>query len=737
VGTGEGAGNAPTVSIDPEHLTTPGTALGTVAYMSPEQARGQKLDARTDLFSFGAVLYEMATGRMAFSGNTTAVIFHAILAETPTSPVRLNPELPSKLDEIIGKALEKDRDLRYQHASDMCTDLKRLKRDTDSGRSAAPAAGLGSAQQANERATVTLPGPSAKIRWLVSALCVSVAVLLVAAGWIFLNRYRSQHLPTPRVVPFTGLSGYEFDPAFSPDGNQLAFASSAGPGEMAHIYIKLIGAGTPLRLTNSTRDDFAPAWSPDGRYIAFARGSDQGCDVLSVPSLGGPERQFRHIDCAYEKKMAWSLDGRVIAVTDRVSSKGPYRIYFVSIANLEEREFTSPPAGYYGDSYPAFSPDGQTLAFTRWPDTIVGDIYLLPVAGGEARRLTSDGKIILGFAWAADGRSIVYSSNRGGLSTLWRAPISGGEPQPLAGIGQDAYWPAISLRGKLLAYTQRLENDNIWRAQGPASTAPGGPPIELISSPRTQADEQFSPDGKRIAFHSNRSGSYEIWVCNSDGSNPVQLTSFGGPLTGTPHWSPDGRWIAFDSRPGGKAGVFVIGAEGGEPRRLTEGNWDDIVPSWSRDGKWVYFCSNRTGDWELWKVPATGGQAVQLTQTGGFEAKESKDGKWLYYSKFSEQGIWRMPTQGGAAVPVLSRNSGRFWDLTEQGICFIDLDAKPHATINFYNFDTQRVTEIGTLDKEPVGDSTGAQSVSPDGQWVLYPQVDRRDSHIMLVENFR
>jgi serine/threonine protein kinase len=377
-GEGVSRQDTPTASIDPEHLTSPGTALGTVAYMSPEQARGENPDARTDLFSFGAVLYEMATGRMAFSGNTTALIFHAILAETPTSSVRLNPELPSKLDEIIGKALEKDRDLRYQHASDIRTDLKRLRRDTDSGRSAAPAAGLGSLHQPTEGAIITPRRTGAKSRWLVFAFYASVALLLIAAGWILLNRYRDQHLPTPRVVPFTGLSGYEDQAAFSPDGNQLAFASSAGPGDAAHIYIKLIGAGTPLRLTNSTRSDFAPAWSPDSRYIAFARGSDQGCDVVSVPSLGGPERQLRHIDCVYEGKMAWSPDGRVIAITDRASPKGPYRICFVSVANLEEREFTSPPAGYFADTDPAFSPDGQTLAFARWPDTTVNDIYLQP-----------------------------------------------------------------------------------------------------------------------------------------------------------------------------------------------------------------------------------------------------------------------------------------------------------------------------------------------------------------------
>jgi Tol biopolymer transport system component len=309
----------------------------------------------------------------------------------------------------------------------------------------------------------------------------------------------------------------------------------------------------------------------------------------------------------------------------------------------------------------------------------------------------------------------------------------------LAGVGQDAYNPAVSPRGNLLAYTQQLENDNIWRAKGPRSTTQGGSPVELISSPRAQFGAQFSPDGRRIAFTSDRSGTCEIWVCKSDGSSPVQLTSFGGPQTGSPYWSPDGRWIVFDSQPGGKAGVFVVSAEGGEPRRVTEGKWHDLDPSWSRDGKWIYFCSNRSGDWELWKVPALGGQPVQLTQDGGFEAKESDDGKWLYYSKFLKQGIWKMPILGGTGTLVLNRQCERYWALTDHGICFIDLAAKPHPTINVYSFDTQRVIRIGTVDKEPAtySGTVGALSVSPDGQWVLYPQIDRLESHIMLVENFR
>jgi len=607
VGTGEGVSDTPTISAA-DRLTKSGMAMGTVAYMSPEQARDEKLDARTDLFSYGVVLYEMATGRQPFAGGSGAETITAILRDKPVPPSQVNPQLPSKLEEIINKALEKERGLRYQHAADLRTDLKRLKRDADSGRSAATAAGLASGQQATEGAIIA-PRRGARSRWPVVALCASVVVLVIAVGWMFLNRRRDQRLPTPRVVPFTGLSGKEDQAAFSADGNQLAFTWTGGAGDVAHIYVKLIGAGTPLRLTNSTQSDFTPVWSPDGRYIAFVRQSDQDCEVLLVPSLGGPERQLRHTDCGFmlsggsflgARSLTWSPDGKLIAVVDRASPKGPYRIHFVSVANLEEREFTSPPAGFE-DNEPAFSPDGRTLAFVRSGGAT--DIHLQPIAGGQARRLTFDDKGIAGLAWTADGRSIVFSANRAGLFTLWRVPISGGEPEPLAGIGQDAHSPAVSPRGNFLAYTQHLVNINIWRAKGPRSTAQGVTPVELISSSRFQADQQFSPDGKRIAFSSDRSGSFEIWVCNSDGSSPVQLTSFGGAYTGTPHWSPDGRWIAFDSRPGGKAGVFVISSEGGEPRRVTEGNWDDIVPSWSRDGKWIYFSSNRGGDKELWKVP--------------------------------------------------------------------------------------------------------------------------------------
>ncbi len=254
VAEGVGASALPTAATE-ELLTSPGTALGTVAYMSPEQARGEELDARTDLFSFGVVLYEMATGRQAFPGNTSAVIFHAILSQAPTSALRLNPELPPKLGEIIDKALEKDRDVRYQHASELRADLKRLKRDTESGRTAGAAV-------SPPPATVGEQGVAPLRKWWIGAAAVLGLALLIGAGiWLRLTRAGTEApLPPPNTFPLTSNTGQEEQPAFSPDGKQVAYTWRGEKGGNSNIYVKLIGAGTPLRLTTKPSPERSPAW---------------------------------------------------------------------------------------------------------------------------------------------------------------------------------------------------------------------------------------------------------------------------------------------------------------------------------------------------------------------------------------------------------------------------------------------------------------------------------------------
>jgi eukaryotic-like serine/threonine-protein kinase len=727
-------------------LTNPGAAMGTIAYMSPQQVRGEELDSRTDLFSFGLVLYEMATGRQAFSGNTSGVIFHAILSQAPTSVRRLKPELPPKLEEIINKALEKEHEMRYQSASELLTDLRRLKHDTDPRLSTAGAAVVGPA--ATTPAAVpheqNLSSDSQMVAALVkrhkAAVVVATLVLAVIAvgltAW-FQFRTSERTGTSLKIVPFTSLAGEESGPVFSPDGNAIAFAWRGEKDDNPGIYAKLIGAGTPLRLTTNSHADSNPAWSPDGRFIAFFRLSPSGGAYYLVPSLGGEERKLAD---AYTNQLGagrfldWSPDGKFLLVADQVSSRDTRpSIVSISIESGQKTSMTSPPGPYLAS--PTLSPDGKTLAFVQGLGYLAHDIYVAPVAGGEPRRLTRDNRIIGGLTWTSDGREIVFSSNRGGLYSLWSISASGGAPEPLSAVGEDAIQPSISRHGNRLAYLRRRRNINIWRTEGPNWTGPKDSPTKLVSSRREQMDQDISSNGQKIAFRSNRSGSFEIWTCNSDGSNPIQLTSFGAPNSGTPRWSPDGQQIAFDSRKEGHSDIYVVNAEGGSARRLTTEPFENNVPSWSRDGRWIYFASNRSGTGQIWRMPAQGGQAVQVTKQGGFAALESTDGKFLYYIKAATGSIWRMPVEGGQETPILDRKiAWSHWRVVENGIYFLDWDASP-PEIDFFDFVTRRSTQIATVERAK--GIWGGFAVSPDGRWILFSRVDENDSEIMLVENFR
>jgi hypothetical protein len=238
-----------------------------------------------------------------------------------------------------------------------------------------------------------------------------------------------------------------------------------------------------------------------------------------------------------------------------------------------------------------------------------------------------------------------------------------------------------------------------------------------------------------VAFSSDRSGAFEIWLADSDGSHQQQLTTFRGPITGSPRWSPDGKWIAFDSRHGGHSAVFVMPTDGGAPRQLTEGQHDDIVPSWSHDGASVYFCSNRSGESQVWRVPVGGGAPVRVTANGGFESMESADGAWLYYSKDSG-GIWRKQPSGDNEEKVFGGFTSRFWTVAGGSLFFLDLGAKPRAALTELDLVSHQVTRLGFLEGKVAWGPSGL-SISPDRQWLLYAETDRLVNQINLAENFR
>src|SRR5262245_55931597 len=443
------------------------------------------------------------------------------------------------------------------------------------------------------------------------------------------------------VVPLTTYPGREMQPAFSPDGNQVAFVWSGEKDDNQDIYVRLVDGGNWVRLTTHPGDDVNPVWAPDGGTIAFYRSSPDGDGIFLVPALGGAERKLtgawaNRFGFGSHTWINWSPDGKWLVMSDKASAEEPFSLFLLAPETGEKRRLTSPPASVVGDCSPAFSPDGRQVAFVRVMSAVVGEVYIVSLDGGEGKRLTFDGAGASPLAWTPNGREIVFSSRHGGKSRLFRVPVEGGAPEWLAATGADAHYPAFSREGNRLAWRQNMVDTDIFRLAIKAETP--APLTDLIVSTALEASPRYSPDGKRIVFVSNRSGSDEIWVCGSEGENPVRLTSFRGPLAGSPSWSPDGKQIVFDCRPEGNADLYVVSAQGGQPRRLTTDPAEDIVPSWSRDGRWIYFTSNRlaegrSGRLQIWKMPSGGGEATQMTKQGGFEPVESPDGRWLYFTQ--------------------------------------------------------------------------------------------------------
>jgi len=683
------------------------------------------LDTRSDIFSFGSVLYEMVTGRRAFHGDSKLFTLSAILKEEP-GPAP--PEVPRDLERIMARCLRKDPGRRFQHADDLKIALVELKEESDSGK-LSPAA-------------VRITGSHGRRVWWQVSLGL---VVLVAGLSIWLLFFRTPPAPraAPTVVPLTSYPGRQGDPALSPDGKQVAFSWDGEKGDNFDIYVKLVGAGAPLRLTSHPAVEWAPAWSPDGRHIAFLRESNGSIEILMIPALGGTERRLGQTMGGSElyNTLAWSPDGESLAFTDHAANEPP-GVYLLSVGTGEKRRLTTPPREYSGDSTPRFSPDGKSVAFIRSRSFAINDIYVVPVAsgmaGGPPRQVSFSQTFMFGIDWTPDGRNIVFSAVRSAGSALWSIPAAGGKPELLAGVGENGQLPSVSRQGNRLVYQRSVDDPNIWRMPGPSSIERKSQPEKWIASTEADQEPQFSPDGKKIIFASARSGNYELWVCDSNGREPAQITSFNGPPAGSPRWSPDGHWIAFDAPKAGKSDIFVISADGGAPRLLTPGTANNIRPSWSMDGRWIYFGSNRGGGWQIWKGPVQGGAAVQITKGGGYEAFESADGMFTYYARSQSPGIWRVPAEGGEEIQVLDKGGIAIWALARDGICYFDWKDLLHPVMQFYSFSSRRSTVLHEFPRGTNLDANStAISVSSDGRWILYTQVDQPRSNLVLVENFR
>ena len=696
------------------NVTNAGAVLGTPRYMSPEQARGQALDARTDIFSLGTVLYEMVSGVPCFTGATNPEVFAALLSADPAPRLVVGD---AGLRASAAKALAKDPGQRYQA-------MREFAHDLESGSSFS---------------RPTLPRLRPQV---FAALGLITATLLAAYLWIWPRMTRHSAGPAPAVVPITSFAGNKDHASFSPDGNQIAFAWNGGSAtsRSRDIYVKGVGAGEPLRIAGGPEDEFLPAWSPDGQQIAYLRADAGRWSVHVVPALGGTPRKV--IDAGVG--LSWSPDGKQLAMAHLSPPAGPGGIFLYSLATGEQRILTQPGNG--ADGLPVFSPDGNYVGFTRTIGVSSREIFVVDVRGGEARQLTFDKRPTHGIAWTADSREILFSSNRrGDGETLWRIPVEGGTPERVSVTLQCAFFPAISRKGDRLAYTETYQDVNIDRYDGPGFAGAAAPrrfgePQALILSSREDTSPAISPDGERIAFISKRTGSEEIWVSHRDGGHPARLTSFGGPPTGSPRWSPDGRWLAFDTRISGNPDIFVVSADGGAPRQVTSETTFEIMPAWSADGKSLYFNSNRGGSAQIWRMPFEGGGApVQITTTGAREPIASPDGNLLYFTKNTSGGFWSVAAGGGEEKPVpglAEIPKTRSWGVLREGLYFLAPEESSKPTVRFYSFATRTVTPLLTVTKRPFYNVPGL-AIAPDARWMLLSELHHEINDIMLIEGFQ
>jgi Tol biopolymer transport system component len=569
-----------------------------------------------------------------------------------------------------------------------------------------------------------------------------VVATIIATALLWRAPRTSDAAPT-ELLPLASYPGTEGPPALSPDGSLVAFAWSgdagAGPTD---IFVKAVESEAIRRLTETPDAETSPAWSPDGQRIAFVR---SGHGVFIMSHVGGAERQIT----TSGTHVAWAGDSKSVLIRDAERPPGPFGINQVFLDTLDRRRLTRAPIGA-GDWRFEVSPDGNSLAFIRYEKRGIADLYVVPMAGGEPRRLTNWNATIDGVSWTPDGRQVIYSVQEPAASRLWRIDVNTATPargSPIADIPASAMNPSISRpapgQPARLAF-QTLTRDVDLGVIDLAARTPDGTIAShaFANSTRIEGSAVFSPDGGRIAFASFRSGAQEIWVGGRDGSGLQQITRLGTGGITIGGWSPDGATIVFEAAVGGNTDVYLVGADGGHLRRLTAEPSIDGVPSWSADGRWIYFVSTRAGVTpNIWRISPDGGSPMRVTHNVGFQPQESPDGRYLYYLDGYPGGVtmdarlMRLPLAGGQEESVLEQLRPFLWSVTDTGIVFVTKESDFDA-IDMYRFSDRRISRLGRLGFRIPGFYTH-MTTSRDGRWAVATNLVRFDADLMRIDNFR
>jgi serine/threonine protein kinase/DNA-binding winged helix-turn-helix (wHTH) protein/Tol biopolymer transport system component len=655
------AGEASTLSILDPQLTIPGAAMGTAAYMSPEQARGEEVDARTDLFSFGAVLYEMATGQQAFGGATLSELREAILTREVSPPQRLNPTLDTRLQAIIEKALEKDRDVRYQHASEMRADLKRLRRDTESGRI------TGRLKAAGEESAV----PTARFRrvrllWGIGA----VAVVLLLAGLFFYRTQQTRVAAPAEWVQLTNFTDSATSPALSPDGRMLAFIRGPetffGPGE---IYVKMLPGGEPVQLTQDGLAKMSPVFSPDGSRIAYTVAPP--FDTWEVSVLGGEPRRL----LANASGLTW-IDGQHLLFSE-IKSGLHMALVTAAESRTEQRDVYVPPPerGMAHRSY--LSPDRQWVLLSEMDNGGWLPCRLVPFDGSSSgKQVGPPGASCTSAAWSPYGKWMYFSSNAGGRFHIWRQRYPDGEPEQVTFGPTEEEGIAIGPEGRSLLTSVGMEESAVWIRDSNGErqiSSEGFAEAPSLSPDGTKAYYLVRPQGTTGPFTNGglvRSAgpftSGALWAVELKGGRSEQ------PLPGFAvtkyDISLDGRRIVFAAQdPHGKSHLWIASTDRRFPPRQIPSSTSDDSPIFGPAGD-IFFRAVEGGSNFIYRVKedGTGRQKVLPNPILDFFSV-APDGEWLIAgAQVSHEEITAAlsayPVHGGTPVRICSGDCDARWD---------------------------------------------------------------------------